>query len=108
MTENMDTGVLACRRGLSRWFQGKSQSFTLLADARCVEDLAKKEAPNFRKRRKTCKGTYARGTGAGCDAEAVLHSRALQHDQNFHKQAFQGSCASSALLLSSTEEEEQL
>ncbi|KAG6491675.1 hypothetical protein ZIOFF_046611 [Zingiber officinale] len=36
---------LPVRRGLSKHFQGKSQSFTSLSEARCIEDLAKKEAP---------------------------------------------------------------
>ncbi|RWW19387.1 hypothetical protein GW17_00016579 [Ensete ventricosum] len=44
--------VGVCRRGLSRYFQGKSQSFTSLSDVRCIEDLAKEETP-YRKRVKT-------------------------------------------------------
>jgi hypothetical protein len=31
------------KRGLSNFFTGKSQSFTSLADVKCVEDLAKPE-----------------------------------------------------------------
>ncbi|XP_042410417.1 uncharacterized protein LOC121999849 [Zingiber officinale] len=42
---------LPVRRGLSKHFQGKSQSFTSLSEARCIEDLAKKEAPTCGKRR---------------------------------------------------------
>ncbi|CAL5390798.1 unnamed protein product [Camellia sinensis] len=41
-------------RGLSKHFQGKSQSFTSLANVRCLEDLAKPENP-YNKRFKTCK-----------------------------------------------------
>ncbi|CAL5393625.1 unnamed protein product [Camellia sinensis] len=41
-------------RGLSKHFQGKSQSFTSLANVRCLEDLAKPENP-YNKRLKTCK-----------------------------------------------------
>ncbi|XP_040381459.1 uncharacterized protein LOC121054795 [Oryza brachyantha] len=36
---------LPIRTGLSSYYQGKSQSFTSLCDARCVEDLAKKTTP---------------------------------------------------------------
>ncbi|KAJ8479633.1 hypothetical protein OPV22_023360 [Ensete ventricosum] len=43
---------LPIKRGLSRYFQGKSQSFTSLSDVRCIEDLAKEETP-YRKRVKT-------------------------------------------------------
>lgn len=40
-----------CRRGLSRYFEGKSESFRSLSDVRCIEDLVKKETPS-RKRLK--------------------------------------------------------
>ncbi|XP_072958886.1 uncharacterized protein [Typha angustifolia] len=53
---------LPVRKGLSKYFQGKSQSFTSLSDARCIEDLAKKGTP-YNKRMKTCK-SYARGLDA--------------------------------------------
>ncbi|KAF0901864.1 hypothetical protein E2562_006481 [Oryza meyeriana var. granulata] len=36
---------LPVRTGLSKYYQGKSQSFTSLCNARCVEDLAKKTTP---------------------------------------------------------------
>ncbi|CAL5371480.1 unnamed protein product [Camellia sinensis] len=45
---------LPFKRGLSKHFQGKSQSFTSLANVRCLEDLAKPENP-YNKRLKTCK-----------------------------------------------------
>lgn len=51
--------VCVCRRGLSSYFQGKSQSFTSLSDVRCLEDLAKKET-TYGKRMKTCR-SYAAG-----------------------------------------------
>ncbi|XP_073109413.1 protein OXIDATIVE STRESS 3-like [Elaeis guineensis] len=56
------TAQLPIRRGLSKYFQGKSQSFTSLSDARCVDDLAKKEIP-YKKRMKPCK-SYAGGLDA--------------------------------------------
>uniref|UniRef100_A0A0E0JXL4 Oxidative stress 3 n=1 Tax=Oryza punctata TaxID=4537 RepID=A0A0E0JXL4_ORYPU len=49
---------LPVRRGLSNYYQGKSQSFTLISDATCVQDLAKKIT--YTKRMKACK-SYATG-----------------------------------------------
>uniref|UniRef100_J3LB23 Oxidative stress 3 n=1 Tax=Oryza brachyantha TaxID=4533 RepID=J3LB23_ORYBR len=49
---------LPVRRGLSNYYQGKSQSFTSISDATCVQDLAKKVTYN--KRMKACK-SYAAG-----------------------------------------------
>ncbi|KAG8075511.1 hypothetical protein GUJ93_ZPchr0006g45443 [Zizania palustris] len=52
---------LPVRAGLSKYYQGKSQSFTSLYNARCVEDLAKKTTP-FITRMK-----LHRGHGVGAD-----------------------------------------
>ncbi|CAN6272006.1 unnamed protein product [Urochloa humidicola] len=49
---------LPVRKGLSNYYQGKSQSFTSISDATCVQDLAKKIS--YRKRMKTCK-SYSAG-----------------------------------------------
>lgn len=49
-----------CRRGLSNFFHGKSQSFTSLASVKSLEDLAKKENPD-RKRVKPCNKFRAKG-----------------------------------------------
>ncbi|XP_072995438.1 uncharacterized protein [Typha latifolia] len=46
---------LPVKKGLSNFYQGKSQSFTSLSDVKCVEDLAKKESPYRRKTMKPCK-----------------------------------------------------
>jgi hypothetical protein len=43
-----------CRRGLSKHYQGKSQSFTSLASVKSLEDLAKRATPH-RKKMKSCK-----------------------------------------------------
>lgn len=48
-----------CRRGLSKYYQGKSQSYTSLSSVRSIEDLAKKENP-YRRKMKACK-SYAGG-----------------------------------------------
>ncbi|XP_020572669.1 uncharacterized protein LOC110019368 [Phalaenopsis equestris] len=45
---------LPIKRGLSRCFQGKSQSFSCLSEVSCIEDLAKKEN-SYSKRMKYCK-----------------------------------------------------
>ncbi|XP_059655306.1 protein OXIDATIVE STRESS 3-like [Cornus florida] len=45
---------LPIKRGLSKFYQGKSQSFTSLSRVRSIEDLAKKESPYGRKM-KVCK-----------------------------------------------------
>ncbi|OWM84478.1 uncharacterized protein LOC116194252 [Punica granatum] len=45
---------LPIKRGLSRFYEGKSQSFTSLASVRSIEDLAKEENPG-RKRLKLSK-----------------------------------------------------
>ncbi|KAJ1703026.1 hypothetical protein LUZ63_002805 [Rhynchospora breviuscula] len=50
---------LPIKRGLSKFFQGKSQSFTSLINARNLEDLVKPERP-YNKRMKYCK-SYAGG-----------------------------------------------
>ncbi|KAM6601545.1 protein OXIDATIVE STRESS 3 [Cannabis sativa] len=52
---------LPIKRGLSKFFQGKSQSFTSLSKVLSIEDLAKKENPyNIRRKMKACK-SYAGG-----------------------------------------------
>ncbi|KAI8536634.1 hypothetical protein RHMOL_Rhmol10G0272300 [Rhododendron molle] len=45
---------LPIKRGLSKYFQGKSQSFTSLTNVRSLEDLAKPENP-YNKKLKSCK-----------------------------------------------------
>ncbi|KAB1207319.1 hypothetical protein CJ030_MR7G011640 [Morella rubra] len=40
------------RRGLSRYYSGKSRTFTCMADVRCLEDLKKQEHPDPKKRKK--------------------------------------------------------
>ncbi|XP_059459402.1 protein OXIDATIVE STRESS 3-like [Corylus avellana] len=53
---------LPIKRGLSKYFEGKSQSFTSLSRVLSIEDLAKKETP-YRRKMKSCK-SY----GGGLDA----------------------------------------
>ncbi|XP_050384175.1 protein OXIDATIVE STRESS 3-like [Argentina anserina] len=57
------TAQLPIKRGLSMYFQGKSQSFTSLSKVNSIEDLAKKETPYQRsKALKSCK-SYGGGLG---------------------------------------------
>lgn len=53
------------RRGLSKHFQGKSQSFTSLANVKCLEDLVKPERKEhyFSCKRKKLKGSKSYGNG---------------------------------------------
>ncbi|KAA8546007.1 hypothetical protein F0562_020542 [Nyssa sinensis] len=59
-TDNMrifDMGALRTnlpqnRRGLSRYYSGKSRSFVCMADVHCLEDLKKEENPDAKKRKK--------------------------------------------------------
>ncbi|KAK2971120.1 hypothetical protein RJ640_008544 [Escallonia rubra] len=46
---------LPIKRGLSKYYQGKSESFTSLSSVRSLEDLAKKESRPYSKRMKACK-----------------------------------------------------
>nr|XP_048336332.1 protein OXIDATIVE STRESS 3 LIKE 2-like [Ziziphus jujuba var. spinosa] len=43
---------LPLKRGLSRYYSGKSRSFTCMADVHCLEDLKKPEHPDAKKRKK--------------------------------------------------------
>ncbi|XP_065025676.1 protein OXIDATIVE STRESS 3-like [Musa acuminata AAA Group] len=79
---------LPIKRGLSRYFQGKSQSFTSLYDVRCIEDLAKKETP-YGKRMKTCR-SYA----AGLDAAQKPCFTPRPRRKALAKKASRGPCAS--------------
>ncbi|KAK2654591.1 hypothetical protein Ddye_014447 [Dipteronia dyeriana] len=55
---------LPIKRGLSKYFQGKSQSFTCLSRVMSIEDLAKKETPYRKKMMKSNCKSY----GGGLDA----------------------------------------
>ncbi|PIA55873.1 hypothetical protein AQUCO_00700297v1 [Aquilegia coerulea] len=55
-TTHFDMGALKAslpkkRKGLSMYYSGKSQSFTSLADAHCVEDLKKPEIHPAKKKK---------------------------------------------------------
>ncbi|KAJ0966806.1 hypothetical protein J5N97_023723 [Dioscorea zingiberensis] len=58
---------LPIKRGLSKHYQGKSQSFTSLSNLKCLEDLVKPERFPCRKRLKSSK-SY----GNGLDSQKAL------------------------------------
>ncbi|CAL9762863.1 unnamed protein product [Musa acuminata subsp. burmannicoides] len=62
--------VLPIKRGLSKHFNGKSQSFTSLDNVRCLEDIVKPERPCNR-RLSSCK-SY----GGGLDSHKALSPKA--------------------------------
>lgn len=53
--------LLCCRKGLSRYYEGKSQSFACMSEVRCLEDLRKKDNPYQQKKIKSCKSYVAMG-----------------------------------------------
>ncbi|KAJ1393566.1 hypothetical protein SESBI_34929 [Sesbania bispinosa] len=55
-------------RGLSMFYQGKTQSFSSLARVQSIEDLPKKDRP-YRKRMKSCK-SY----GGGLDSHRISYT----------------------------------
>nr|CAD1843184.1 unnamed protein product [Ananas comosus var. bracteatus] len=79
---------LPIRKGLSKYYKGKSQSFSCLSNVRCIEDLAKKENP-YRKRMKTCK-SYA----GGLDAQKKPSFAPGPYSRTISKKPSRVSCAS--------------
>ncbi|KAJ1438003.1 hypothetical protein SESBI_03433 [Sesbania bispinosa] len=59
---------LPLKRGLSMFYQGKTQSFSSLARVQSIEDLPKKDRP-YRKRMKSCK-SY----GGGLDSHRISYT----------------------------------
>ncbi|XP_077209830.1 uncharacterized protein LOC143845393 [Tasmannia lanceolata] len=63
---------LPIKRGLSKYFQGKSQSFTSLSNVICIEDLAKTRTP-YSKKMKAYKSI-----GGGLDCHKSYKPRACR------------------------------
>ncbi|KAI5019411.1 hypothetical protein ZWY2020_044299 [Hordeum vulgare] len=57
------TAHLPAKKGLSMYYQGKSQSFACMAEVRCLEDLQKKEKPRGQHKMKPCKSYATLGVG---------------------------------------------
>ncbi|RWR78561.1 Oxidative stress 3, putative isoform 1 [Cinnamomum micranthum f. kanehirae] len=77
---------LPFKRGLSKHFQGKSQSFTSLSNVRCLEDLAKPDNP-YKKKMKSSK-SYAGGLDSHRSYTPNASSRTIS------KKSSRSSCAS--------------
>ncbi|EAY98744.1 hypothetical protein OsI_20676 [Oryza sativa Indica Group] len=54
------TEQLPAKKGLSRYYEGKSQSFACMSEVRCLEDLRKKEKP-YKSKIKSCNSYAALG-----------------------------------------------
>ncbi|RLN28069.1 uncharacterized protein C2845_PM05G31660 [Panicum miliaceum] len=48
------------KKGLSRYYEGKSQSFACMSEVRCLEDLRKEDSP-YKQKVKSCKSYVALG-----------------------------------------------
>lgn len=85
---------LPIKRGLSKFYQGKSQSFTSLTNVRSLDDLAKPENP-YNKRLKSCK-SYAGGLSEShvtkCNPSTI--SKAVSKRGIMHSSSSRGSCSS--------------
>ncbi|KAK7305627.1 hypothetical protein VNO77_43533 [Canavalia gladiata] len=78
------------KRGLSKFYQGKSQSFTSLSSVRSLEDLAKAENP-YNKRLKTCKsygGGLAESEKAKCKNNPSAMSRSVSKRGTMHSTCY--------------------
>lgn len=75
-----------CRRGLSKHYEGRSQSFTSLANVRSLEDLAKPENP-YNKKMRCCR----RGYGGGFMAETESCDSL---SRQMSERSMRGSCSS--------------
>ena len=84
--------MVDCRRGLSKYYEGKSQSYTSLSDVRCLEDLAKKESP-YRRRMKLSK-SY----GGGLDVSQKANFGPGPCSKTISKKSSRSSCSSLAGL----------
>ncbi|RWR90496.1 TPRXL protein [Cinnamomum micranthum f. kanehirae] len=73
---------LPFKRGLSKHFQGKSQSFTSLSDVRCLGDLAKPESKKFK---------YCKSYSGDLDSHRSYSTKPTS--RTISKKASRGSCS---------------
>ncbi|XP_027076462.1 uncharacterized protein [Coffea arabica] len=95
---------LPFKRGLSKHYNGKSQSFTSLANVRSLEDLAKPENP-YNKKLKSCKsyGVFERHHGSpGHPTARSNHHSCTSSPRLMSKKASRGSCSSLCLKRNSS------
>ncbi|CAJ2640619.1 unnamed protein product [Trifolium pratense] len=82
---------LPIKRGLSKFYQGKSQSFTSLTNVKSLEDLVKPESP-YNKKLKSCKsygGFYENQDSISNSAMSKFGSK-----KGVHSASSRGSCSS--------------
>lgn len=82
---------LPVKRGLSKYYEGKSQSYSSLSDVRCLEDLPKKERPYNRRKMKSGKSC-----GGGPDGSPTSTHATGTCSKTISKKASSGSCAAAA------------
>ncbi|OVA12470.1 hypothetical protein BVC80_1791g37 [Macleaya cordata] len=75
---------LPIKRGLSKHFDGKSQSFTSLSNVSCIEDLAKRDN-HFRKKMKTCKSH-----GGGLDIQKTISKKSSSSSRGYFASSLVG------------------
>ncbi|EXC28691.1 hypothetical protein L484_006987 [Morus notabilis] len=80
---------LPLRRGLSKFYQGKSQSFTSLASVKSLEDLPKKVAPYRKKLMKPCKSF-----GGGLEGNKLHYPKAIISKKSSRGSSFLSSLGS--------------
>ncbi|KAL3747362.1 hypothetical protein ACJRO7_016185 [Eucalyptus globulus] len=86
---------LPIKRGLSRYYDGKSQSFTSLASCESLQDLVKKERPCI-KRLKLCK-SYGGGldsSGKSFSPKAIISKKGSSSRSAFSSSSSSSSAAS--------------
>ena len=87
----MVVNVWIFRRGLSKYYQGKSESFTSLSNVRCLEDLAKPENP-YNKKLKTSR-SYGGGLSEKIDDTHKSSPPKRLHPRLISKKASRGRCS---------------
>ncbi|CAI8597143.1 unnamed protein product [Vicia faba] len=82
---------LPIKRGLSKFYQGKSQSFTSLKNVQSLEDLVKPESP-YNKKLKSCK-SYG-GFYENQDSMCIFKSTSAMSRKGVYSANSRGSCSS--------------
>ncbi|KAH7682019.1 hypothetical protein IHE45_05G095700 [Dioscorea alata] len=79
---------LPIKKGLSKYYEGKSQSYTSLSNVRCLEDLAKKESPYRRRMR------LSKSYGGGLDVSQKATFGPGPCSKTISKKSSRSSCSS--------------
>ena len=68
---------MRCRKGLSKYYQGKAQSFTSLSDAKSLEDLVKPVRTLYKKKVKSFKSNGGKLEGERSAPTPLHESKGL-------------------------------